>query len=183
MTLAVGERRLGWLAGEEARDLPDVAALVAEFSGLLYRVAFSVMRRPAEAEDIVQETFVRVLEDTSRLKDVRELRPWLVRVAWNLALDKKRRVTPAQMDEVVAAGLVSKEQPADHVLAEARELVEVLAVVDRLPKVEREVLLLSAVEELSTAEIAMVLKRSESSVRSIAFRARTRLQERMGGRR
>ena len=189
MDAAAGERFLDWTPGDDARVGPDIAALVMAYSPLLYRVAFSVVRHPAEAEDVVQETFVRVLEAGARLKDVREWRPWLVRIAWNLSLDRKRKVAPAQMDEATYRMLVSRERAADDVLSEARELVEVMAVLDRLPKLEREVLLLVAVEGLSMAEIASVVRRSESSVRSIAFRARTRLQERLlqatkkGGRR
>jgi len=180
MAIALGETGLGFMAAEDAREEPEITALVAAFSSVLYRVALSVLRDPAEAEDVVQETFVRVLEGRTRLGEVREMRPWLVRIAWNLALDRKRRVTPAQMDELTAAALVSRERAADDVLAEARELAEVLNVLDRMPKTERAVLLLSAVEELSTAEIAGVLRRSESSVRSTIFRARERLQERLG---
>jgi RNA polymerase sigma-70 factor (ECF subfamily) len=65
------------------------------------------------------------------------------------------------------------------VLAEARRLAKVLAAVDRLPQREREVLLLTAIEELTIAEIAAVLKKSESSVRSLLFRARAHLQQRL----
>jgi len=180
MAIAIGETGLGCMAAEDARDEPEIAELVANFSGVLYRVALSLLRHPAEAEDVVQETFVRVLEGRARLAEVRELRPWLVRIAWNLALDRKRRTTPVQMDEVVGASLISRERPADEAVAEARQLARVLAAVDRLPRAERDVLLLSAMEELSTAEVAAVLKRSESSVRSLMFRARAHLQQRLG---
>lgn len=180
MAIAIGETGLGCMAAEDARDEPEIAELVANFSGVLYRVALSLLRHPAEAEDVVQETFVRVLEGRARLAEVRELRAWLVRIAWNLALDRKRKTTPVQMDEAVAASLLSREQPADEAIAEARQLARVLAAVDRLPRAERDVLLLSAMEELSTAEVAAVLKRSESSVRSLMFRARAHLQQRLG---
>ena len=180
MAIAIGETGLGCMAAEDARDEPEIAELVANFSGVLYRVALSLLRHPAEAEDVVQETFVRVLEGRARLAEVRELRPWLVRIAWNLALDRKRKTTPVQMDEAVAASLLSREQPADEAITEARQLARVLAAVDRLPRAERDVLLLSAMEELSTAEVAAVLKRSESSVRSLMFRARAHLQQRLG---
>ena len=179
MAIAIGETGLGCMAAEDARDEPEISALVASFSGVLYRVALSLLRHPAEAEDVVQETFVRVLEGRARLAEVRELKPWLVRIAWNLALDRKRRTAPVQMDEVVSASLISRERPADEAVAEARQLARVLAAVDRLPRAERDVLLLSAMEELSTAEVAVVLKRSESSVRSLMFRARAHLRERL----
>jgi RNA polymerase sigma-70 factor (ECF subfamily) len=187
MASAIGDYSLGWLAAETVCDEPDISALVATFSGLLYRVAYSVLRHPAEAEDVVQEMFLRVLQHKGGLAAIRDLRPWLVRIAWNLALDRKRRVQPEQMDEIFAAGLASPERGADEVLAEARRLADVLRVMEGLPQRERDVLLLSAVEELSTAEIALVLGRSDSSVRSLMFRAREHLQERLdqkkGGRR
>ena len=180
----VGELSLGWRSAETASEAShvavfDVAALVAAYSPLLYRIAFSVVRSRADAEDIVQETFVRVIEDPARFARVREPRPWLVRIAWNLSLDRVRRITPVSLDEELAAALTSPQQPVDAALAEARRLAQALAAVDRLPKREREVLLLAAIEELTTAEIAAVLKKSESSVRSLLFRARAHLQQRL----
>jgi len=68
-----------------------IATLVAEYSTALYRVAFSVTRNAAEAEDAVQETFLRVLRHESRLGEIRDYRVWLVRIVWNIVLDKKRR--------------------------------------------------------------------------------------------
>jgi RNA polymerase sigma-70 factor (ECF subfamily) len=113
------------------------------------------------------------------LPAVREMRVWLVRIAWNLALDRKRRIRPEQMDAVFAQSLVARERPADTVLEEARRLRQVLAAIERLPKSERAVLLLAAVEELDHAEVAAVLGKSESAVRALLFRARTRLRERL----
>jgi len=166
-------------AREEVTAETDVAALVAEYSGTLYRVAFSVLRSATEAEDAVQDCFLRVVQHRDELHVVRDIRTWLIRIVWNLALDRKRRVAPDQMDELVAAGLVAKSLPADEAIAKARRIAEVYVAIDSLPGKEREVVLLSAVEELSTGEIAAVLGRSESSVRSLLFRARARLKERL----
>ncbi len=179
MALVLGDRHLGWLAGEKTRDTLDVTALVALHAGLLYRVAFSVVRMPAEAEDIVQETFARAWEQREKLAAWAEPRAWLVRVAWNLALDRKRRFTPASWDEHVEESIASAELPADRQLIASAELQRVLAVLESLPAKERAVLLLGAVEELSVAEIAQTLGRSESSVRSLTFRARAHLEERL----
>jgi len=177
---AIGEQSLGWFSAERVEAEPDLAGLVRDYSGLLYRVAFSILRNAAEAEDVVQDVFVRVLQQKGKLGAVLEVRPWLVRIAWNLSLDRRRRVRPEQMDAVFAAGLVSLDVPADEALEEVRRMQQVLAAIERLRKSEREVLLLSAMDELSAAEIGAVLGRSESSVRSLLFRARTRLKERLG---
>jgi len=179
---AIGEQSLRWFAAERVEAAPgcmDVAELVRDYSGLLYRVALSVLRNTAEAEDVVQDTFVRVLQQKEKLGAVVQVRPWLVRICWNLALDRRRRVRPAQMDEVFAAGLVAVEIAADRAMVEAGRMRQVLGAIEKLPGREREALLLSAMDELSMAEIAVILGRSESSVRSLLFRARTRLRERL----
>jgi RNA polymerase sigma-70 factor (ECF subfamily) len=164
---------------EGARSEIDLAALVETYSSLLFRVAHSVLRSRAEAEDVVQDVFVRVLEHRRSLTAVRDMRVWLVRVAWNLAIDRRRRTRPEQFDEGFAESLVARDLPADEALNEARRLRSALRELERLPKAERNVLLLSVVEELGTAEMAEVLGRSESAVRALLFRARTRLRERL----
>jgi RNA polymerase sigma-70 factor (ECF subfamily) len=164
---------------EGARSEIDLAALVETYSSLLFRVAHSVLRSRAEAEDVVQDVFVRVLEHRRSLTAVRDMRVWLVRVAWNLAIDRRRRIRPEQFDEGFADGLVGRNLPADEALNEAQRLRAVVRELERLPKAEREVLLLSVVEELGTAEMAEVLGRSESAVRALLFRARARLRERL----
>jgi len=157
----------------------DLAALVGTYSALLFRVAHSLLRSRAEAEDVVQDVFVRVIEHRFSLMAVRDMRVWLIRITWNLALDRRRRIRPEQMDEGFAAALVARNMPADEAMAEARRMQAVLREIERLPKGERDVLLLSALEELGTAEMAKVLGRSESAVRALLFRARTRLRERL----
>ena len=176
---AIGEQSLQWFSAERVLAEPDLPALVRDYSALLYRVALSILRNPAEAEDVVQDVFLRVLRCQPELGRIVAVRPWLVRIAWNLALDRRRRVRPEQMDDAFAAGLAAANLPADEALAEARRIAQVFAAIERLPRKERQALLLSAMEELSTAEIGAVLGRSESSVRSLLFRARARLRERL----
>jgi RNA polymerase sigma-70 factor (ECF subfamily) len=170
---------------EESRAEVDLAILVETYSPLLFRVAHSVLRGRAEAEDVVQDVFVRVLEHRRSLAGVRDMRVWLVRIAWNLALDRRRRIRPEQFDEGFVEGLVERSLPADEALDEARRMRSVLREMERLPRAERHVLLLSAIEELGTEEMAEVLGRSESAVRALLFRARARLRERLeeGGKR
>ncbi len=164
---------------EDSRSEIDPAALVETYSALLFRVAHSVLRSRVEAEDVVQDVFVRVLEHRRALTGVRDMRVWLIRIAWNLALDRRRRIRPEQMDESFARSLAASSVPADQALDEAQRMRSVLCELERLPKGERHVLLLSAIEELGTAEMAEVLGRSESAVRALLFRARVRLRERL----
>ena len=167
---------------ESAESEVDLTALVESYSRLLFRVTHSILRSRAEAEDVVQDAFLRVIERRHSLLAIRDMRVWLVRIAWNLALDRRRRIRPEQMDESFAAGLVESSVPADERLEQAQQMRSVLREIEKLPKAERHVLLLSAIEELGTAEIAEVLGRSESAVRALLFRARTRLRERLEAR-
>jgi RNA polymerase sigma-70 factor, ECF subfamily len=164
---------------ESERLEVDPAALVETYSALLFRVAHSVLRSPAEAEDVVQDVFLRVLEHRRSLIAVRDMRVWLVRIAWNLAIDRRRRIRPEQLDEIFARSLAGNTVPADKAMEEAQRMNAVLYELEKLPKGERHVLLLSAIDELGTAEMAEVLGRSESAVRALLFRARTRLRERL----
>lgn len=178
-------------AAPRAADRVDLATLVATHSALLFRVCFAVLRDRAEAEDAVQDTFLRVLQHERSLSTVRELRPWLVRIAWRLAIDRRRRRRTEQMDEHFAASLVSPGLSPEAALAEARRLAAILREVDRLPRAEREVLLLSTEAEglthpasptsadLTGAELAATLGRSPSATRALLFRARARLRDRL----
>ena len=157
-----------------------LAALVSQYSGTLYRVAFSVLRNTADAEDAVQEAFLRVLRHRDTLHELRDQRVWLIRIVWNIVLDRKRRMKTrpetddvAELARVLPAGGLSAEQIA----SAAQHHAHVLACADRLPSKERQVLMLSAFEELSSVEIASILGTTESSVRSRLFRARNLMAE------
>ena len=155
-----------------------VTALVHEYSSTLYRVAFSISRNAAEAEDMVQETFLRVLRHRDRLPEIRDARVWLIRIVWNLVLDRKRRQKTRPENEDIAdlvRVLPAQELRADQAVISAQRHAHVLALIDRLPRKEREALLLCALDELSNGEIAAVLGITESSVRSRLFRARREL--------
>ncbi len=169
-------------ATAEAQPEARIEVLVPLYSPVLFRVAHAVLRDATEAEDTVQDVFLRVLAHQAKLPEVLDMRVWLVRIAWRLALDRTRRIKPGQMDDLLARSLAARHLPADQALAEARELQMVFVEMDRLPKGERYVLLLTAVEEMKTPEIAAVLGKSESAVRALLFRARTRLRERLEGR-
>lgn len=167
-------------AARQHAEEAALAALVDQYASTLYRVAFSVLRNQQDAEDAVQEAFLRVLRHRETLGEIRDHRVWLVRIVWNIVLDRKRRAkTRPETDDVAdlvrvltATGL-SAEQRA----AALQHHASVLACIEKLPAREREVMLLSAFEELSSVEIAAVLDVTESSVRSRLFRARNLMAE------
>jgi RNA polymerase sigma-70 factor, ECF subfamily len=158
---------------------PNVERLVREHSRLVFRIAYSVVRNHADAEDIVQEVFLRVAKHGA--KDISDGKAWLARIAWRASVDRyrsARRQSQDEFDEQIHVPLV--QAGGTESVAISRET---LALLDRLiaalPKKEREALLLTSVEELSSTEAARVLGTSETSVRARVFRARQRLAEKL----
>ena len=187
---ATNEQILTWTLGrsvgqsecDAANTLVEISSLATEYSALLFRVAFSILRHASDAEDVVQETFLRVLKHQKKLASVENHRVWLVRIAWNLALDRKRRLraTPViEEAEEILTNRASDDSSAEITLDAAQGCARILRMIDSLPRKEQEVLRLSAIEELGTSEIAAILKTTESSVRSCLFRARQRLRGRL----
>ena len=77
-------------------------------------MAFSVLRNAADAEDAVQEAFLRVLRHRDTLGEVRDHRVWLIRIVWNIVLDRKRRAkTRPETDDVAE---LARVLPVDRAL-------------------------------------------------------------------
>src|SRR5215469_12240656 len=146
----------GWMeiANSTVRELTNarveeatMEALVNQYAPTLYRVAFSVLRNAADAEDAVQEAFLRVLRHRDSLEEVRDQRVWLVRIVWNIVLDRKRRAkTRPETDDVseLVRVLPAHGLSADQRAAAAQHHAHVLSCVEQLPGKEREVMFLSA---------------------------------------
>jgi RNA polymerase sigma-70 factor (ECF subfamily) len=161
----------------------DLSAIFYQYSALLNRVARSVTHDACEAEDVVQETFLRALRHHNKLPELRDARTWLIRITWNLALDRRRREKARRRSDnfdEVSRSLTTRGLSADAALIGAQRHAGVLDVIDSLPDREREVFLLYAVNELSTVEIAQVLQTTDSTIRSRLYRARKALQVLIG---
>ncbi len=167
--------------GEDALE-----GAVREHAGLVYRIAYSVLRNHHDAEDATQEAFVRVLRYRRKLEAVRDRKTWLARIAWRVAVERRKRLPeiPLEGGEAGAAVVQLRSQlmSADESVL-GREMAGMLAaLISALPAQLRDVVTLSAVEELGPAEIAEVLETSESAVRSRMFRARQVLKEKLQAR-
>jgi RNA polymerase sigma-70 factor (ECF subfamily) len=170
------------LAAAKAGDEAAFGGLVGRYRRELHVHCYRMLGSFEDSEDMVQETFLRVLRHRDRLPEIRDARVWLIRITWNLVLDRKRRQKTRPENEDIselARVLPAKEMRADQAVIAAQRHARVLALIDELPAKERQALLLSALEELSNAEIASVLGITESSVRSRLFRARRDLAEKL----
>jgi len=166
-----------------AADVRDDALerVVREHARLAYRVAYSVVRNHYDAEDVTQETFVRVLRWRKKLDAVRDVKSWIARIAWRVAVDRIRKKPQVASDEPEhdIAKLEARSVAAEQSVLAAEMSALLGRLIVALPGQLRDVITLSTVQELSPAEIGQVLGIPESAVRSRQFRAREILKEKI----
>lgn len=173
------------------RDEAAFDTLVGRYQERAYRLAWSILRDAEEARDLSQEAFVRLYEVAERFDGRSRFSTWFYRILVNLCLDYRRRHRWWRR----VLGSASPQDESDRSLldrlpAPVRNPVEVLgreetmsrlwALVDRLSPQQRAAVLLQVQEELTTGEIAVVLKCSEATVRVHLHRALTGLRKMLG---
>ena len=158
-------------------------AMVREHAGLVYRIAYSVSRNHHDAEDVTQETFVRVLRYRRKIEDVNQQKAWIARIAWHVALDQAKKSSAITLSEKAVGEAISQLRAngkSAEELAASHEMASVLnSLIAALPEALRDAMRLSTVEELLPGEIARVLETTEASVRARLFRARQILKDKL----
>jgi RNA polymerase sigma-70 factor (ECF subfamily) len=136
----------------------------------VYRYAFARLRDRAEAEDLTQQVFERMLRSIGSY----ELRgapfaSWLFRIAHNMLIDRVRR-SEAEERSLVAAYRFDGFSPEERAVNRL-EAAEIARLVDQLSDAQREVLQLRFAAELNVAETAQVMRRSVDAVKSLQYSA------------
>jgi len=160
-----------------------LAAAVREHFRLVYRIAYSVSRNHHDAEDATQETFMRVLRYRRKLEGIDDLKTWMARIAWRVAVEQAKKRPAASLGERQVADAISQLRVGGKTaeeLASTREMATMLeSLIAALPESLRDAIRLSTVDELLPSEIAQMLETSEASVRSRLFRARQILKDKL----
>ncbi|MDE1163658.1 MAG: sigma-70 family RNA polymerase sigma factor [Acidobacteriaceae bacterium] len=155
-----------------------LARLAVEHAAFLYRVAYAVVRRAEDAEDAVQDVFLK-LQRTGHLPEMVNERAFLAKAVWRIALDRKTARKPATEDgEAVLQRVADTRATPEHLAAQGDERALLAAWIEDLPPELRETLLLSAVEGMNSREAAEVLGVPEATVRTRLHRARGILRDR-----
>jgi RNA polymerase sigma-70 factor (ECF subfamily) len=170
-----------------AGDRVEFSRLVDTYSGVIYRLAVKLLEDPQDAEDVLQETFIKAYRHLSKFDGRSSLSTWLYRIATNesLMMLRRRKHITVSIDEPLNSAEQEQEpmQIVDWCCLPESELMssEALAYLDqaveKLPHSLRVVFLLRDIENLSTRETSEVLNLSEAAVKTRLSRARMRLRE------
>lgn len=168
---------------------------MARFASRVYRLAFGITRNAADAEEIVQDVFLQIVQKGAGFEGRAALGSWIYRITTNVSLNKrrgKRRELETSLDELLPryradghrdgerAYLLTdwSETPERELLAgDARRILE--AALDRLPDHYRAVLVLKDVEELSNDEVADIVGDTVGAIKTRLHRARMALREQL----
>jgi RNA polymerase sigma-70 factor (ECF subfamily) len=175
------------LVGARAGDSWAFRAIVHRYQRLLYSIAYRLLGDHGEADDAVQQVFIRFFEKTGRLRRARALKTYLARSTTNECIDRLRRLKRRQTVSLEGLGaaetlpLEDAQTPQESI--RRKELAALIQwALAQLSAKQRKVVVLSFTEGLSYAEIAEVLGCEEVTVRTHLHRARKKLQKLLGPR-
>lgn len=189
-THAAGECQL--VERAKSGDQSAFRAIMEQNNRRLYRVARTVMKDDAEAEDVVQETYLRAFSNLATFRGESSLTTWLTRIALNEALGRKRKQRPTvTLESVEAAEEASAQiiqfpamntEPDPERTAAQHEIRRLLErAMDGLPEPFRLVFVLRDVEEMSIEEAASQLGIRPETVKTRLHRARRLLRQSLDG--
>jgi RNA polymerase sigma-70 factor (ECF subfamily) len=170
-----------------ASDASEFEALMRRYNRMLFRTARAILHDDAEAEDALQEAYLKAYGAMGSFRGEAQVSTWLARIVANEALQRLRKknrrgaIVPLHSSDAIEEiaeipeGDMSKGPEDSAGRAEMRKLLEKR--IDALPDAYRPVFVLRAVEELSIDEIAEVLRVPPATVRTRFFRARSLLRE------
>lgn len=160
------------MSGSLLRAGRDIQVIYQNLAPSVYRIGFAYMKNKQDAEDVVQEAFLRLLKHGGDFPGLESVKAWLLVTASNLCRDKLRRHSRRELDIDQFPQLAAPDREEDRRVLEA-----VLALPDRL----KDAVYLFYYEGYEAAEIAEMLGEAPGTVRSRLFRARKLLKKRLGG--
>lgn len=159
------------------RDPEVLDRLIEQYQYRLFRYLLYICRDRETAEDLFQETWIRVLDRGHQYDSHSRFETWLFAIARHLVIDLQRRKKPQSLDALTATDQKSSPGLADATSPSALDLItdretqmSVQESLGQLPAIHREVLVLRFQEEMSLEEIAVVLRAPVSTVKSRLYR-------------
>lgn len=164
----------------KAGDSSAYSTLVERYWKKIYVLCYLYLRSQATAEELTQETFLKVVEQIKTLKDPTKFVAWLYQIARNLCHDEwTHRKRNESLGEEVLTAIPDCRESSEDVMDKKMEREWVAQAIDRLSEDHREVLVLVHYERLSYEEAAEILDIKLGTLKTRLFRALQKLREQL----
>lgn len=168
-----------WVLAAREGDQAAFGFLVEHYQNAVFNLAYRLLGNPQEAEDAAQEAFLRAYANLDRYDINRSFKTWLLSITSNHCIDRlrKRRLTWLSIEEEAMPhpALVSGEPSPEQAFLDEERSEKMQDLLAQLPPDYRTVVVLRYWYDMSYAEIAEMLKTTESAIKSRLFRARKAL--------
>ena len=168
-------------------DKQAFRTLIDKYKKLVYRSSYHLVRNESDAEDICQEVFLEVYRSLHHLRNENDLSGWLFKIAYNKSISLLRKKNPAKANTSKAnesaltaieinSKYADRETPVRKLeQEEARKIL--FSAIDRLPDMQRKVLLMHKFEDYSQQQICAELDLTRAAVESLIYRAKFALRK------
>ncbi|NCC70583.1 RNA polymerase sigma factor [bacterium] len=162
-------------------DVYSFSFVYDEFFDEIYRFIYFKVLNEDKASDFASDVFMKLVDYIRKEKgDIKNVRAMLYKIARNLIIDNSRKKREEYIEDIGTEISDSSNSSLDEVIADTQDVEKVKRAIANLPESYREVLIMKFIEELSNSEIAKVLEKKESAVRTLISRAISRLKGELG---
>ncbi len=159
-------------------DTKAYGQLVDRYKDLVYTLALRMLRHREEAEEVAQDTFIKVFKSLDKFKGDSKFSTWIYRVAYNTCLDNikknKKYLNDVAIDEFTFNKLDTIDNALDNIIKEERSVL-IKKCINKLSEDSSALLTLFYFEELSLEEISKIINVEANTVKVKLFRARKKL--------
>ena len=159
-------------------DTKAYAQLVDRYKDLVYTLALRMLKHREEAEEVAQDTFIKVFKSLHKFKGDSKFSTWIYRVAYNTCLDNikknKKHLSNVAIDEYTFNKLDTIDNALDNIIKEEKSVL-IKNCINKLPEDSSALLTLFYYEELSLDEISKIINVEVNTVKVKLFRARKKL--------
>jgi RNA polymerase sigma-70 factor (ECF subfamily) len=174
------EPEIEWMARIRDGDMEAFRLLVEAQQTRVVGTITKMLGSDAEAEDLAQQVFIRIWKSAPRYKPTAKFTTWLFRITRNLVFNELRRKRHfVNRVEEIPEPVERSEKEPDQVLLDSELQAAIQDAINKLPETQRLAIVLRRYEEMPYEEIAKVMGTTVPAVKSILFRARAELRERL----
>jgi len=174
------EPEIAWMARIREGDMEAFRLLVETHQARVIGTISKMLGSDAESEDLAQQVFIRVWKSASRYQPTAKFTTWLFRITRNLVFNELRRKRHiVEHSEEIPEPAERVEKEPDRVLLEGELQKAIQEAINELPETQRMAIILRRYEDMSYEDIAKVMETTVPAVKSILFRARAELRDRL----